>query len=733
MDTRAFLARALVAALVFCCALEALAQAPRPRVGLVLGGGGARGGAHLGGLEVLEQLRVPFDCVAATSMGALVGGAYVAGVTPARMKENIRETDWNALFDDSVGREELNLRRKHLDDRFFSALEFGATSQGLRFREGVVAGVKIKLFFNQLVGAETGERSIEDLPLPLSLLATDIGTGERVAMRTASLTSAMRASLSVPGAVAPVQRDGRKLVDGGLVDNVPVQEVRERCGAQVVIAVNVGSPLLPAEEVQGVLSVVAQMVNLLTEQNVARSLAALGPDDVYMRPELGTIGAADFGRQIEAAGIGRKAAEAVADKLRRYSVSPGEYAAWRRKFEGKPAVTPKIDQVQMAETRFMDKETLRDQISQKEGEPLDAKRLDRDLVMLYSQGDLQGVDYSVLTERDKTILRVTPIEKPWGPDYMRFGLNLSADIYDASYNVRALYRRTLLNPLGAEWLTAVQIGSDQGIGTEFYQPFDKRQRFFVRPFARYDIRTVGLYRNGEREAEYFARQWQGGAEVGANLGIYGEAKIGWTERGVRANVETGSSDLPSVDFRSGGATGALAIDTQDYAFFPTQGFKVNARVFDAQRVSGDTGKNGLAEVRFGGAKTVGDFIFLGTLEGGAPTHGTLPFIDSFSLGGPRRLSGFAPNQIVGDEYTYGRLEAQYRLTRPIPLVGLSMIAGLQAETGRMKNSVNEPTLTDWQTSFGAYLATNTTFGPMFIGVADAKNGKTRLFIFLGTP
>src|SRR5947207_7196823 len=280
------LARALALAALCTCAVNAAADANRPKIGLVLGGGGARGGAHIGVLEVLEELRVPVDCISGTSMGALVGGAYAAGISPAHIRQRIQETDWSTIFDDSAGRDEVNWRRKQLDDRFFSALEFGVSREGLSYREGAVAGEKIKLFFNSLVRSDLGERSIEDLKLPLTLIATDIGTGERVAMRKGSLTSAMRASMSVPGAMAPVAREGHKLVDGGLVDNVPIQEVRDRCGAEVVIAVNVGSPLMKPEEVSGIVSVVGQMVNLLTEQNVSRSLALIKPDDIYMRPEL---------------------------------------------------------------------------------------------------------------------------------------------------------------------------------------------------------------------------------------------------------------------------------------------------------------------------------------------------------------------------------------------------------------------------------------------------------------
>src|SRR5688500_14180205 len=245
------------AAILFLAILPtlALAQPERPRVGLVLGGGGARGGAHLGVLEVLEELRVPVDCVAGTSMGALVGGAYAAGVAPADIIDLVAKTDWTTMFDDSAGREAVNIRRKELDDRFYSGIEFGVSRQGLKFREGAVAGEKLKLFFNQLVRADLGDRPIEQLPMPLAIIATDIGTGERVAIRSGNLTSAMRASMSVPGLMAPVLRDGRKLVDGGLTDNLPVAEARELCKPDVLVVVNVGSPLFKPEEVTGLASV----------------------------------------------------------------------------------------------------------------------------------------------------------------------------------------------------------------------------------------------------------------------------------------------------------------------------------------------------------------------------------------------------------------------------------------------------------------------------------------------
>jgi NTE family protein len=266
-------------------------------------------------LEVLEDLRVPIDCIAGTSMGALIGGAYAAGVSPEEIIALVAETDWINIFDDTAGRSQINLRRKELDDRFFSGLEFGVSSDGLRYREGAVAGEKLKLFFNRLVRAELGDRPIQELAMPLAIIATDIGTGDRVAIRSGNLPSAMRASMSVPGLIAPVIREGRKLVDGGLTDNLPVEEARTLCKADVVIAVNVGSPLFRPEQVTGLVTVLGQVVNLLTEQNVAKSRAALGGNDVYLSVEMPEIGSTQFTRQLEAAEYGRRAARDIAPEL----------------------------------------------------------------------------------------------------------------------------------------------------------------------------------------------------------------------------------------------------------------------------------------------------------------------------------------------------------------------------------------------------------------------------------
>jgi len=433
--------------------------------------------------------------------------------------------------------------------------------------------------------------------------------------------------------------------------------------------------------------------------------------------------------------MGRAATLAKADELKRFSLSPREYAAWREHIRvAKPAAPPIIDEVDVAETRFVNPKKIRRGIRQREGEPLDAAKLSQDLVLEYSQGDLQTLDYSVVHERDKTILKITPIEKPWGPDYLRFGLYLATDFRtESQYELRILARRTWLNVLGGEWLASAQIGSVQNIATEFYQPVDSRQRFFVKPYASTSLRKLPLYFEGDRLAIYRVQDSRAGAEAGLNLGVYGQARAGWVERRSGSVLDTGPTFIPNLTERLGGATAELSIDTYDHPYFPTNGVKLDVTHFEAKHVSQGLESYSRTEAKLGAAKSLGSFVAVGEIDAGFTPKGTLPLADAFALGGPRRLSGFANDQMLGSDYTFGRAEAQYRLNLPIPVFGLSFIGGIVAEAGRMNRRLTETSLSGWQRSFGAYLAASTAIGPIYIGVADAKNGKARFYLFIGTP
>jgi NTE family protein len=722
----------VLTALPLAAAGAAVAHAADPpRIGLVLGGGGARGAAHIGVLEVLDRLHVPVHCVAGTSMGALVAGAWAAGISPEGMRGELTVVDWGDLFFDSTDYRDLSLRNKHITQRFLPGSELGITSQGLTAPSGVVAGQKIKLFFNQLVRADLGEPQLEKLALPVALIATDIGTGERVVFRSGPLPQAMRASMSVPGLMAPTTIAGRRLVDGGLVDNLPVDEVRQLCNPDVVIAVNVGSPLLKAEQVTGLLSVTAQMVNILTEQNVQRSIASLTPRDIYLRPDLDGITAGDFERHAEAADRGRRAAEAATDALKALALPPADYARWRMRFEQMARVPPKVDAVRIAGLKRVSPDSITTQLHQIAGDLLDSTRLGRDLVRVYGQGDFEGVDYRLVTEGTQTVLEVDPVEKRWGPDYVRMGLGLSSTLSQgATYSLRVALHRTWLNRWGGELLAVGELGNTNGLGVEWYQPAAPPSVWFADGGLSYRRERLDLFTSNDRISEYVIERAEARVAAGIRLGDLGQFRLGWHQTRWRPDLRTG---LPLFDGNHAtrhGLTTSLELDRQDRRFFPTRGWALKLHLTDNQGEGQHYTRAGI-ELRNTWPMTrwvVGTRVaYIGS------PHGQLPAYDGAPLGGFLNLSAFSPNQVAGDSMRYGHVRAERVIgNMPLGLRG-DLRIGAALELGRIGASFVPTRHEGWLHSLTAYLGGDTPIGPIYLGAAYSPSGVVNAYLFIGTP
>lgn len=705
------------------------AEGSRPRIGLVLGGGGARGAAHIGVLEVLEKYRIPIDCVAGTSMGALVAGVWAAGMPPARMREAMAQANWNDMFIDNPDYSELSYRNKSIARRYLPGSESGVTADGVRYQSSVVAGQKIKLFFNQLVRANQGERSIEDLPLPLSIIATDIGTGEKVVFANGPLTTAMRASMAVPGLIAPVDHLGSKLVDGGLVDNVPVEEVRKRCGAELIIAVDVGSPLLKAEEVGSLISVSAQMIGILTAQNVARSLATLGAADVLIRPDLEGIGPGDFSSHAEAADRGRAAAEALANRLAMLSVSPAYYAEWWKKIEVLRRISPRIDEIEIAGLGRVPAAAIQRHLLATAGATIRPAEINHDLLRMYGDGWYESVDYTVLSERDRNILRVMPVEKPWGPDYLRLGVNLQADSSQGStFGLRAAYHQTWLNNLGGELLYTGEIGSTTRLGIDYYQPLDYRQDFFAQLIGNIGRERLNVYENDRRIAQYLVTENSLHAYLGAHAGLYGPVRAGWVHRRRLYSPDVGDPTLPKADVTYGGWQVRADFDQFDRLYFPTRGWAAQLSWFQSPQMNYARAD---ADVR--GAHAIGGTVFNARLRYTASPQGALPVYDAGSLGGFLNMTAFAKDQIIGDDIRYVGISAERILGRlPIGLRG-DMRIGLAFELARVGYRYSETELDGIINSAALYVGGETPFGPIYLGFGHSTSGISNLFLFIGTP
>jgi len=732
--SRRILSRVIIAFGVLTLLSSAHAAEPgvRPRIGLVLGGGGARGAAHIGVLEILEKLRVPVDCVAGTSMGALVSGAYAAGLSPSEMREELSHADWNDMFRDNPEYPEISYRNKAISRRFLPGAETGVSSKGVAYQGGVVSGQKIKLFFNRLVNSDLGERDIEALPLPLAIIATDIGNGDKVVFRAGSLTKAMRASMSVPGLMAPVDYQGRKLVDGGLVDNLPIDEVRERCQPDVVIAVNVGSPLLPAEEVGSLLTVSVQMVNILTEQNVTRSLATLKPTDVLIKPDLNGITSSDFDKNSETADRGRAAAEAVADRLRAFSLSEEEYAAWRKPIAYARTASPRIDEIRIAGLKTVNPAAVERQLRVKPGDTVDDQRINQDMLRIYGDGWYESVDYSLLTARDRNILQVMPVEKSWGPDYLRFGLSLDSNLkQSSSYTVRAAYDKTWLNSLGGQLLVSTELGRKNALTVDLYQPLEDRQRYFMESSLSYGLENIGIYENDHKLADYDKNQGVVSIGAGVNVGLLGQIRAGWRQTWLEGTLETGvpSLALPEKFKRSyGGHYAALDFDQMDRLYFPTSGWSSKVAYFNSP-------KEGYSKLNaeLSGAYALGDYVLNGKLSYQGSLNGNLPIYDAGTLGGFNNLSAFAANQINGDHVRYASLRAEKIIGRlPLGLRG-DMRIGVALEAGKFGQLYTETQRTGWLNSTSVYLGGETPVGPVYLGYGRSDSGSSNVYLFIGTP
>ena len=311
----------------------------RPKIGLVLSGGGARGAAHIGVLKVLEEHRIPIDFIAGTSMGSLVGGLYASGLSPAQLDSVISNTDWTETFADNIPRGDRSFRRKRDDDLYLVKHKPGFRGGTLLFPPGILDGHRVDLLLKRLTLPVVTVRDFDELSIPYRAVAADIVTGEAVVLDHGDLALAMRASMSIPAAFAPREIDGRLLVDGGIVNNFPIDVVR-RMGADVVIAVDIATPAAGREQLGSVPAITAQLATLASEQNSRRQIASLAGRDVFIQPPLGSITVASFDRATEAVAIGERAAREALPALERLAVSPEEYGAYQAARTARAAANP---------------------------------------------------------------------------------------------------------------------------------------------------------------------------------------------------------------------------------------------------------------------------------------------------------------------------------------------------------------------------------------------------------
>jgi NTE family protein len=704
-----------------------------PRIGLALSGGGARGVAHIGVLKVLEELRVPVHCVTGTSMGAIVAGSYASGTGPAKLEEIVLKADWPDVFRDQPPRAEVASRRKIDDYKTLFAPEFGVKDSGLALPKGVISGVAIEAFFRKLAEPAVGVNDFQKLPIPFRAVAADIETGEAVVIDRGSVAHAMRASMSVPGAIAPVEINGRLLVDGGIANNLPIDEARKLC-ADVVIAVNIATPPLKRAEITSALSVAAQLVNFLGKATVDQQLRNLTERDILIAPDLGDISAASFERSADAIRIGAEAARKMADSLRRYSLPPDQYAALRSRQTAGRTELGAVDEIRFEGLGRTNPEVLRSLVESKPGEPLTEEKVSADLRRIYGRGDFESVDYRIEHGPGGRAMIIVPREKELGPDYFRFGLGLATDFQgENTFNLLAQYRKTWLNRLGGEWLVEGQIGQNTFLSTEFIQPVDERGRYFIAPYARISQSSRGVFIGSSRVAEYDAREGRVGVDAGSTLGTWGEARLGAMWRRVEAKVDTGSPALPEINENSAGPRALLFVDQFDHAWFPRSGFRAIASAYAAEEGFGSDRNYQRLEGTLSGVKSWGAHTVNLMVAGGTDLHSNMPAYETFTLGGPLRLSGYRINEFSGRRFAFGRA-MYYNRVLPLPtILGSGLYAGASVEAGQVHSRFDGLPFGGTTWSGSLFLGADTAAGPAYFGIGAGEAGRWSLYLLLGAP
>ncbi|QXI37160.1 patatin-like phospholipase family protein [Pseudomonas xantholysinigenes] len=705
-------------------------EAARPKIGLVLSGGAARGLAHIGVLKALEEQGVRIDAIAGTSMGAVVGGLYASGYSIAELEKLATTLDWQQALSDAPPRKDVPFRRKQ-DDRDF------LVKQKLSFRDdgslglplGVIQGQNLALLLESKLAHTADIRDFDKLPIPFRAVATDITSGEKVVFRRGHLPQVIRASMSIPAVFAPVELDGRLLVDGGMTDNIPLDVVREM-GVDLAIVVDIGTPLRNRKQLATVVDVLNQSITLMTRRNSEEQLASLRREDILVQPPLAAFGVTDFGRAQDMIDAGYRATRNLDPRLLALRQPEGDanLAVARSPRQR----TPMITAIKVENDSKVSDDVIRYYIRQPIGEPLDLGRLQTDMGTLYGLDYFDQVQYRVVHKGEDNTLVINARGRRGGTDYLRLGLNLSDDLRgDSAFNLGASYRVNGINRLGAEWLTRAQIGDEQELYSEFYQPLDVGSRYFIAPYLALGSQNVEATLDNDPVAEYRLERYGFGLNVGRQIGTYGEVRLGVGKAWGNAEVRIGDQDLPKVSFNEGFYELKYSFDTFDNVYFPHSGEDIGltVRKYDRSLDSDQDYRQWL--VNLDKAISSGpNTLVLGGRYGRTLDEAEV-VTSSFVFGGARQLSGFRQDSISGQNMSLLRMVYYRRLTpRAYLPLDFPLYLGGSLERGRAWNNDNEFD-SGYINAASIFLGLETPLGPLNLSYGANDAHEKAVYLNLG--
>jgi NTE family protein len=701
----------------------------RRRIGLALSGGAAFGLAEIGVIRWMEEHHIPVDRIAGTSMGGIIGAMYATGMTPAEIQKFAEKIDWDQAFLPEPTYSDLSYRRKQ-DRREFQITAALGLKHGLSGPNGFNAGQGVGLLLDRIAFPESDVASFDDLPIPFHCVATDMMSGEGVVLRDGSLAQAVRASMAIPGVFTPVELNGRVLADGGMVQNIPVETVRDM-GADAVIAVQLRTPPGDRAQLETIAGVLSRAVDVMITQNERRSLTLA---QAMVSVDVTGFSVTDYGRVKELVDLGYKSASAQSATLLPYAVGEDEWRQYLADREARKHTKPtKVETVEVTGADPNTDRRLQHQISKTVQGSLNLGKLDTQLTRIAGEGQFDRLGYEGFTQNGVPGLRVTTHEKFYGPPFVDLAVNVDGSGV-AAFGFAAGARVTFMDfaDQGGEWRNDILFGSSNLAATEFYQPV-AGSRFFVAPYAFASKVSRNSFNGLTRVAVFGDERAGGGFDLGYNSGRRSEFRLGYENFSGRLSPIIGSQGLPIVRGDTGEFRVRFVWDGQDSPAVPRIGTRIVASASRVLQSPGLAHPIGQLDVQTSNFIPVGTKTSLFLIASGGTTfHGSAGPFQVFALGGQFRLGAYLPQEFLGNNYAYSSFGFRRELYRLPQFVGNKIYWGGWYEAGSaFGTTTRDPGPVVVRGTFNLGIISETILGPIALAGSVSPTGQSRINFSIG--
>ena len=707
----------------------------RPKIGLVLPGGGAHGLAHIGVLKQLERLNIPIDYISGSSMGAVIGGLYATGLSASQIENFVIHVNWDQTFTDGSSRHFSSFHQKSQQRDYFAQGELGYGEGRFKLPNGLIQGQQQATLLKGMTLASSTIKDFDKLLIPFRAVATDVKTGEEVVLKSGNLSQALRASMAVPGIFAPVLIDGRYLVDGGVTNNTPINVVREM-GADIVIVSDIHTAYDPEMKMDSYVNIGGQILSGMIVANSLRQLKTLKPSDILIRPTIpNTISSTSFNDAKEIIKTGSQACLNQLEPLKNLSHSSYISAT-------PPKTLPIIDAIELHNETHISNNVIRHMIHQEVGTPIDRTQLETDITRLYGLGFLELVTYNIEKIDQKNVLIIHTSPPSWGPHFFKLKFNLASNLDDSNlFNIGMRHTYTPVNKLGGEWQNELGVGQTQLLKTSFYQPLSFSQKPYIEPSFQLKKRNYTLGTESNLSAVQLEQQTMTPKlELGYNLSPTWRAAISYENELGDIILGRYANSQIKEHYNDHIFSFKVQHDNLNQVTFPQRGTLLNMSYHNTfERLDQQASKvieyKGLLSSYFSYQRHTFNVHIEATDIEAKNKDDVHRF---YTLGGFQRLSGYSEDELIGNQLLFAKIKYLYRLSASSNPLDFPYYVGATLEAGNLYDTYNLTSRTssdiNWDNTKQAgsiFIGMNTFIGPLYFAYGYHNSQRQSLYLYFG--